>query len=210
MTYAIVFLISYLIGNINPAILVTKIRRGIDIRDINSKNAGSSNVTMTVGYRWGIFVGLADIFKGFLPVLIIRFIFPEQDGMWFLSGFGIILGHVYPVIYKFRGGKGSATFGGVLFATAPLYAFILLIVYFTILYITDYIAISTLVATIATPIVLYALDYELLSIILMILFAIISFKKHYTNYKRIWNRQEVGIRKFHRHKDEIRVKEKAK
>ena len=206
MTYLIVFIISYLVGNINPAILVGKMTKGIDIRELNSKNAGTSNVTMTIGYRWGIFVGILDILKGLLPVLIVRLVFPENDVLWFLSGFGAIMGHVYPIFYRFKGGKGSATFGGVLFATVPLFAFIMLILYFVVLYITDYIALSTLFAIIVTPIALYVMDFHFESVLIMTAFSIVSFKKHYPNYKRIYKKEEVGIRKFNKNKDQIRAK----
>ena len=205
MIYAVVFILSYLIGNINPAIHVAKWRRGVDIRKVNSLNAGTSNVAMTVGYRWGITVGLLDIFKGLLPVLIVRLLSPGNDILWFLSGLAVILGHVYPAFHGFKGGKGSATFGGVLFATMPLFAFVLLIVYFLIMYVTDYIALSTLFATIVTPIAMYFFDFHWISICLMLVFTVISFKKHYVNYRRILKGDEVGIRKFNRNKDKIRV-----
>ena len=210
MIYALVFLASYFVGHINPAILVSKWRRGIDIREINSKNAGTSNVTMTIGYRWGIFVGIMDILKGLIPVLIVRIFYPENDILWFVSGLGAIIGHVYPILYGFKGGKGTATFGGVLFATVPLYALILLIVFIIVLYITDYIALSTLVAIVVTPFAIYFMGFSYQSVILMTIFSTISFRKHYVNFVRIVKKEEVGIRKFHRHKDEIRVEKNAK
>lgn len=205
MIYVVFFVVAYMIGNINPAILIGKWRRGIDIRDINSKNAGTSNVTMTIGWRWGMFVLFLDIMKGFLPVIVVRLIYPNDDVSWFVTGFGAILGHIYPVFYRFKGGKGSATFGGVLFATVPVYGFVMLIVYAGIMWITDYIALSTLTVSILTPIFLYIIDMHLYSVLLMVLFAIISFIKHAENYKRILKKDEVGIRKFSRNKDKIRV-----
>ncbi|QMS84394.1 glycerol-3-phosphate 1-O-acyltransferase PlsY [Candidatus Xianfuyuplasma coldseepsis] len=205
MIYALLFLASYLVGHINPAILVSRWRRGIDIREINSKNAGTSNVTMTIGYRWGIFVLLMDILKGLVPALIVRLVYPENDILWFVSGLGAILGHIYPVLYQFKGGKGTATFGGVLFATVPLYAVGLLLLFALVLYLTDYIALSTLVAIVLTPIVLYLMGFHWISVLLMLVFSFISFSKHFENYRRIWNKEEVGLRKFHRNKDQIRV-----
>lgn len=208
MTYIALFIIGYMIGHINPAMLVGKYRRGIDIRQVNSKNAGTSNVTMTVGYRWGMVVLFLDILKGFLPAFIVRLIYPDNDILWFTIGLGTIIGHIYPVLYGFRGGKGSATFGGVLFATVPLYGFILLLVYIAVLYITDYIALSTLVAIVVTPIYLLIMNFHYISVILMLIFSIISFQKHWENFYRIYKKEEVGFRKFNKHKDQIRVKNK--
>lgn len=205
MNYVIIILVSYLIGNINPAILVSKHTKGIDIREINSKNAGTSNVTMTIGYRWGLFVAIMDILKGLIPVLIVRLIFPDNNILWFLSGASAIMGHIFPYYYNFKGGKGTATFGGVLIATMPLFALIMFILFFLILYITDYIALSTLAAIIITPFAMSVYDYHLYSILIMLFFATVSFYKHLENYKRILNKKEVGIRKFNRNKDKIRV-----
>ncbi len=210
MNYVFVIVLSYLIGNINPAIIVSKRTKGIDIRKINSKNAGTSNVTMSIGYRWGIFVGIMDILKGIVPVVIVRMIYPTMDVMWFLSGFSVIMGHIFPYYYNFKGGKGTATFGGVLIATMPLFAAVMFFVFFLILYITDYIALSTLAAIIITPIVMMYYHFDIVSIGVMSLFSLVSFYKHLENYKRIIARREVGIRKFNRNKDRIRVKEAEK
>lgn len=209
MEYILVFVISYLIGNISPAIIVGKKIKGVDIREINSKNAGTSNITMSIGYRWGLFVGITDILKGFIPVMIIKYLFPDNDILWFLGGLAVIVGHVYPVFYKFKAGKGTATFGGVLFAVAPLYAFGLLISFFLILLITDYIALSTLFAIIVTPIALLFMDFSYISVLLMIVYSFISFIKHYINFKRIINKEELGLRRFKKLKRERDNKEKG-
>jgi glycerol-3-phosphate acyltransferase PlsY len=209
MDYKIMILIallSYGVGNINPAILIGKLTRGIDIREYNSKNAGTSNVVMTVGYRWGIFSGIIDILKGFIPVLIIRLIFPENDIYWLLGGFSAIMGHIYPLYYKFKGGKGTATFGGVLFAINPLLALGLLIVFIIVLYYTDYIALSTLSAIVITPIAMYFLGFYYMSIFIITIYSLVSFYKHFENYKRIYKGEELGLRRFNRNKDKVRAK----
>lgn len=205
MEYIILFVLAYLIGNISPAIIIGKKTRNIDIRHINSKNAGTSNVTMSIGWRWGMLVLFLDIMKGLLPVLIVRLFYPEQDALWFITGLGAIVGHIYPVFYGFKGGKGSATFGGVLFATVPVYGFIMLAVYVLILFTTDYIALSTLFVSLVTPIFLYVMEMHVYSIVAMTIFAGISFIKHRENYYRILKGEEVGIRKFTKNKDKIRV-----
>jgi glycerol-3-phosphate acyltransferase PlsY len=205
MVYIILFVVAYFVGNINPAIIISKRTKNVDIRHINSKNAGTSNVTMSIGWKWGILVLILDILKGFTPVLIVRLIYPEQDALWFITGLGAIVGHIYPVFHGFKGGKGSATFGGVLFATMTVYGFIMLAVYILILYVTDYIALSTLFVSVFTPIYMILIDMHLYSILAMSIFTVISFIKHAENYRRILKGEEVGIRKFNRNKDKIRV-----
>ena len=206
MWYVLFFVGAYLIGNINPAIIVARKTKNIDIRSINSKNAGTSNAVMTIGWRWGMFVLFMDMLKGFVPALIARLIFPDNDVYWYVAGFGAIIGHIYPVFLGFHGGKGTATFGGVLFATVPVVAAILFVSTALILLISDYIAVATLIVTVATPIILYFLGVETASLIIMIVFVILSFYKHRENYLRLVRGQEVGLRKFYRNKDKIRVK----
>lgn len=204
MEYVFIILLSYLIGNINPAIIVSRRLKGIDIRDINSKNAGTSNVTMSFGARWGIVVLVSDILKGLIPVLIVRIIYPNNDILWFLSGLSVIMGHIFPYYHGFKGGKGTATFGGVLFATMPFYAFIMFFIFIAVLYLTDYIALSTLVAVVVTPFVMYFYDYSAISILFMSLFAFISFYKHLENFKRIVRKKELGISKMGEYKEKLR------
>lgn len=195
MEYALIILLCYVVGSLSPSLIAGKYVKNIDIRDVNSKNAGTSNIAMTLGLRWGVVVGISDILKGLIPVVVLRLMYPEQDVLWVLGGLSAIIGHVYPFYMKFRGGKGTATFGGVMLALAPLTSIVLLILFFAILFITDYIAISTLVMIIITPIILYFLDYSLVSIWLIVLYSCLSFYKHSPNFLRIYRGQEVGLRK---------------
>ncbi len=194
MEYFIVILVCYILGSLSPALITGKTVGKLDIREVNSKNAGTSNVAMTLGLKWGIVVGVSDILKGFIPVIIIRLLFPENDILWVLGGLSAIVGHVYPFYLKFRGGKGTATFGGVLLALTPIVALVLLVLFFAILFLTDYIALSTLFVIIIAPFTLYFSDYHTISIGLIALYSCLSFYKHYPNFKRILRKQEVGLR----------------
>jgi len=198
MEYIIVIISCYLLGSISPAMIAGKKLRNIDIRDVNSKNAGTSNIAMTLGLKWGIAVGVSDILKGLIPVVILRIIFPENDIIWVVGGISAILGHIYPFHMGFKGGKGTATFGGVLLGIAPVFALVLAVVFTIVLFLSDYIAISTLVVLIVSPLGLYFLDFQITSIILISSYSLLSFYKHYPNYKRILLRQEIGLRKAFR------------
>lgn len=194
MSYIIVILISYAIGSMSPARIITHKVLGIDIRDVNSKSAGTSNAVMTLGIKYGALVGFLDLIKGLIPVLIVKLIFPTNDIIWFVSGLGLVLGHIYPIYMGFRGGKGTATFGGVLFAIAPIQTLILVVIFTVLTIVTDYIAVSTLIMISLVPIVMYFDDYSTISIGLVLFFVVLSFYKHYPNIKRIIKRQEVGLK----------------
>jgi len=194
MNYLLVVVLGYLLGTINPAFLISKFKNKIDIRHVNSKNAGTSNMAITFGLKWGILVGILDILKGFLPVFILKFIFPDNDIIWILGGLSAIIGHLYPFYLGFKGGKGTATFGGLVLGIMPIPALILLLLFFVVLFITDYIALATLFVIIVVPIVMFFLDFSYVSIFLILFYSSISFYKHYPNYKRIYLKEELGLK----------------
>ena len=193
----ILFIGAYLLGNINPALMVAKLRKGIDIRNFNSKNAGATNAVMTVGFRWGVVVMILDILKGAIPVIVSRAFFEDQPLIWVLAGFFAILGHVFPLLYKFKGGKGTATYAGLLFGIQPLFGLAVFVLFFVILIITDYIVISTIFSVILVPIYIYFFtDFGIYPVIVMILIALISISKHMENLKRIAEGKELSFRKY--------------
>lgn len=194
MEYFLIILLSYLIGTINPAHLITKHKRKIDIRDVNSKNAGTSNVALTLGLKWGVVVGLLDIFKGLIPVLIVRILFPDNDILWALSGLSAILGHIYPFHMGWKGGKGTATFGGVCFALLPLITVGMFIGFFIVLIVSDYIVIPTILGVVTIPIIMFFTDFSYIAIGLIVVYSSISLYKHLPNIVRLWKRQEVGLK----------------
>ena len=194
MSYIIVIVILYFIGSISPSKIITKKVLGVDIREVNSKSAGTSNAVMTLGVKYGSLVGLLDLIKGLVPVLILRIIFPDNDIIWFVGGLSAVVGHIYPIHMGFHGGKGTATFGGVLLAVAPVYALILIVLFAILTVVLDYIAVSTLIVIILVPIGMYFDDYSYISIVLVILYVFLSFHKHFINFKRIYKREEIGLK----------------
>ena len=168
--------------------------KGIDIREVNSKNAGTSNVFITLGFKYAVIVGLFDIFKGALPVVILRFMYPDNDIIWVVGGVSAIIGHVYPIFQKFRGGKGTATFGGLIFGLTPLYGLILMILFFIIMVKSDFVTIPTILAVIIFPISMFFFDFHLISIGLVSLYSILNIYKHWPNIIRIKNKTEVGLK----------------
>jgi len=194
MEYLIIIVLSYLVGIINPAHLITKYLKKIDIRDVNSKNAGTSNVAMTLGLRYGVFVGLLDILKGVIPVVIVRLIFPDNDILWAVAGISSVLGHVYPIHMGFKGGKGTATFGGVCFGLFPLVSAVLFVLFFIVLILSDYIVVPTILSVILIPIGMIFTNFSRITVTIIAAYAVLSIYKHWPNIVRIYRKQEVGLR----------------
>jgi glycerol-3-phosphate acyltransferase PlsY len=111
--------IGYLLGSIPAAYIVSRLRKGVDIRTIGSRNMGGANVMREIGTHEGVLVGLFDIAKGAGSVLIAQAL--NVSELWvFGAGFGALVGHNFPVFAGFRGGRGAATIIGMFLALAPL------------------------------------------------------------------------------------------
>jgi len=120
-------IIGYLLGSIPTAYIVARLRKGIDIRTVGSRNMGAANVMREIGAREGIFVGLIDIAKGAGAILIAQAL--NISELWvFGAGFAALVGHNFPVFAGFRGGKGSATVIGIFLVLAPLSMLVTLVI----------------------------------------------------------------------------------
>ena len=120
-------IIGYLLGSIPTAYIVARMRKGIDIRNVGSRNMGAANVMREIGTREGIFVGLIDIAKGAGAILIAQTL--NISELWvFGAGFAALVGHNFPVFAGFRGGKGSATVIGIFLVLAPLSMLVTLVI----------------------------------------------------------------------------------
>jgi glycerol-3-phosphate acyltransferase PlsY len=111
-------IIGYLLGSIPTAYIVSRMRKGVDIRNVGSGNMGAANVIRQIGAHEGVFVGLIDIAKGAGAILIAQAL--NVSELWvFGTGFAALVGHNFPVFAGFKGGRGSATIIGILLVLAP-------------------------------------------------------------------------------------------
>jgi len=140
----LVMIIGYSFGCIQSAYAVGKIVGGIDIRNHGTSNAGASNVTTVLGWRYGLFVAIIDILKGFFAVLFINLLYPGNVDLKILAGSMVIIGHVFPVVLGFRGGKGCASFVGALLAINPVFGLLNIAMIIAITLTTNYIALGTI------------------------------------------------------------------
>ncbi|HTM65981.1 MAG TPA: glycerol-3-phosphate 1-O-acyltransferase PlsY, partial [Flavipsychrobacter sp.] len=159
MTIAILIILAYLIGSIPTAVWVSKKIYGIDIREHGSGNAGATNTFRVLGSKAGSAVMLVDMLKGFLAVkLSLLSVFPwysEQiTNLQIFLGLAAVVGHIFPIWADFRGGKGIATLFGMILAIQPLVAVSLVGVFLAMLFLTRYVSLSSISASVAFPLLI--------------------------------------------------------
>lgn len=148
---ALALLASYLVGAIPTSYIVGRLARGIDLREHGSRNLGATNVYRTLGPAFAIPVGLFDMAKGAVPVLLIAPL--ASSSRYFALGCGIVavLGHVYSVFVRFRGGKGVATAAGVMLGLVPLAIVGTLLVWAVLVRLTGYVSLGSIVSAALLP-----------------------------------------------------------
>ena len=189
----IAMLIGYAFGCIQSAYFISKFIGKIDIREHGSGNAGASNITAIMGWKYGFIVGIVDILKGVCAVLIISWIYPANRDLAYIAGISAIIGHIFPFHMKFRGGKGVATLVGVMVGLNwKLGLFFALLVIIPAL-ITDYIVAGSFTTFTALPIVTYTSGYPRAFALSSIALTILCFYLHRHNIQRIINKEELKI-----------------
>ena len=200
------FTAAYLLGSILGSLVVGRLCGGVDIRELGSQNAGGTNALRTQGKVFALWVMLIDVGKGVIPVLLLPALAIPGVGLdaqvsreliTYAVGFGTILGHVYPLWYAFRGGKGGATSAGVLFALAPWLALPAIGIWFAVIVITRYVGLATMsvVVGVSAYIGLTRLPEEYGLFIFSLFAAALILYTHRANIKRMLegseNRTEV-------------------
>jgi glycerol-3-phosphate acyltransferase PlsY len=186
MELGLIILLSYLMGSIPFGFLLTKIFLKKDIREIGSGNIGATNVLRTGNKMIGYITLSLDILKAIVPLLIIKF---NQSEFLFISALSIFLGHVFPLWLKFKGGKGVATYVGMLFCINYILGFIFIFSWFIIFIIFRYSSLSSLIASLTIPIYhFYIIDNN--NYYFFIILFILIFYTHRENVKRLINNTE--------------------
>lgn len=186
----IAFGLGYVLGSVPFGLLLTRLAGLGDVRQIGSGNIGATNVLRTG--RRGLAAGtlLLDAAKGAAAVLVANYCFGPTAAA--IAGFGALLGHIFPVWLKFKGGKGVATFLGVLIAMAWEVAAIFAIVWLAVAAVTRISSLSAIVATVAVPIGAWILGYDQVAVA-SALMAVIILIKHRGNIRRLLAGEEPRI-----------------
>jgi glycerol-3-phosphate acyltransferase PlsY len=158
VTLALWLLTAYLLGAIPTSYLVARWVRGIDLREHGSKSLGATNLYRTLGWRFAVPAGVFDVAKGAVPVLV--FAPRAGDHAWVPVSLGVaaVLGHVYSVFVRFRGGKGVATAAGALLGLAPLPLGISAAVWATVVWATGYVSLGSMLGAAAFPVGVWLLQ----------------------------------------------------
>ena len=186
MDIFLIGIISYMMGSIPFGFILTKIFLNKDIREIGSGNIGATNALRTGNKIIGYSTLILDILKAVIPVLYVKFFFPN---FLYIAALCAFLGHVFPIWLKFKGGKGVATYVGILFTIDIYLGFIFTVSWFVTFFISKYSSLSSLIAAFSIPIYLLILTQFDQVIFFTIMFVLIFFT-HRENIKRLKNKEE--------------------
>lgn len=205
-TYIVVAIIAYLLGSISFSVIISKKMAGFDVREKGSRNAGSTNVLRTVGKKAAIITLICDILKGVVAVLIAVFagkIFKNLDNALLvqLAGIFVIIGHTFPIFFKFKGGKGVATALGVLLIVNWQIGLICLVFALLLIALTRMVSVGSIAAAVLFPVLVLFINQNYLVaessnwsyLIFSIVVAILVIFNHRENLKRIFTGAENKI-----------------
>ena len=187
MDIFLIGIISYLMGSIPFGFILSKIFLKKDIREIGSGNIGATNALRTGNKTIGYSTLVLDVLKAITPIIYIKIFY--QDFLY-IASLCAFLGHVFPVWLKFKGGKGVATYVGILFALNIYFGIIFTISWFITFFISKYSSLSSLVGAVSIPIYLLILAQFDQAIFFTIMFVLIFFT-HRENIKRLKNKEET-------------------
>jgi glycerol-3-phosphate acyltransferase PlsY len=190
-------ILGYLLGSIPFAYIIAKKTKNIDIYSMGSGNPGATNVFRVIGKTAGIFTFIADILKGFIPVYFATFV---CDSLFysFVVALVTVLGHMFTVFLKFKGGKGVATGFGVFLALIFWPSLIAFVVFYLIFMVSGYISLGSICATLVFPSVCYFLGYSREVIIFAFCIVLLIIYKHKENIKRLKDGSENKFKIFKR------------
>jgi acyl phosphate:glycerol-3-phosphate acyltransferase len=189
---ALCLLASYFVGAIPTSYLAGRLFRGIDLREHGSRNLGATNVYRTLGWKYAVPVGLVDIAKGAVPVLVFAPRVSDSQLFALACGVAAIVGHVFSVFVRLRGGKGVATAAGVMLGLAPLALGVALVIWVVVLKLSGYVSLASIAAAAGFPLAVYLLDRPdqpgILWLVALVAAAIIWL--HRANIRRLLNGTE--------------------
>jgi glycerol-3-phosphate acyltransferase PlsY len=186
MDYLVIGIGSYLMGSIPFGLILTKLFLNKDIRKIGSGNIGATNALRTGNKLIGYSTLILDIAKAIIPVIYVKFNYPD---LIYIASLCAFLGHVFPIWLKFKGGKGVATYVGILFSINIILGFIFVASWVLIFLLSKYSSLSSIIGSISVPIYILIAGQINDAIFFAIMFILIFFT-HRENVKRLKNKEE--------------------
>ena len=187
MELFIIGIISYLMGSIPFGLILTKIFLKKDIREIGSGNIGATNALRTGNKLIGYSTLILDVLKAVIPVLYVKINLPDA---LYISALCAFIGHVFPVWLKFKGGKGVATYVGILFSLNIIFGLVFGICWLIIFFISKYSSLASLIGSLSIPVYILILE-GLENVFFYVIMFILIFFTHRENIKRLKNKEET-------------------
>tara|TARA_Y100000768_G_scaffold144170_1_gene107594 strand:- start:117 stop:695 length:579 start_codon:yes stop_codon:yes gene_type:complete len=186
MELILIISVSYIMGSIPFGLILTKIFLKKDIRNVGSGNIGATNVLRTGNKTIGYLTLILDVLKAIIPVLYIKFNFPE---FIYISSLTVFIGHVFPIWLKFSGGKGVATYIGILFSINFILGIVFVTSWLIIFFVSKYSSLGSILSSLAIPVFIflnsnYENEYFFIIMLVLILYT------HRENVKRLINKEE--------------------
>ncbi len=185
MEIIVISILSYLMGSIPFGFILTKIFLKKDIRDIGSGNIGATNTLRTGNKSLGYGTLFLDVIKAVIPVIYVKLNYPDYI---FIASLCAFLGHVFPIWLKFKGGKGVATYVGILFSINLTIGFIFIGVWFFTFLTSKYSSLASLFGSLSIPIYLFFFTSQ--NLVFFSIMFILIFYTHRENVKRLKNKEE--------------------
>lgn len=193
MEYIIAIFVGYLFGCSSMSFYISKIKN-VKLKENGSKNYGASNTLMLIGKRAAILVLIHDVLKSFLAMKLIEFMFEDILYVGVVAGIFAILGHIFPFYLKFDGGKGFASYIGLLLGLNPLFALINIFIILIVSFLSNYIVGGTFYTILFTPLIYGILNKDYITMLIMYIPSIVIFIKHKENIKKILKKEEPLLR----------------
>ena len=196
LIFTISVVLGYLIGSFPTSFIMARALKGVDIRQVGSKNAGATNVLRSVGKLPALITLIVDIVKGiFVVTIVANFFYPYIENLDYdfyrsFLGLAAVCGHIWPIWLRFKGGKGVATTLGVAIGLAPIVLLPSLVIWLVIFFTTHYVSLASILALIAFPVIAIAFSQPLYLVLISAVICSISIFKHRSNITRLLKGQE--------------------
>jgi acyl phosphate:glycerol-3-phosphate acyltransferase len=201
MNEVLLIVLAYLIGSIPTAVIISKVFFGFDIREYGSGNSGATNTYRVLGPKWGTIVMIGDMLKAIVAVKLAFFLPNSFDNDIYLVnmqlglGLAAVVGHIFPIWAEFRGGKGVASLLGMVLGIQPNVALCCVGVFILVLYLTRWVSLSSILASIAFPIFILVIfnEPEKLYRVFALTVAMLVLLTHQKNIGRLINGSESKV-----------------
>lgn len=193
VNYLLIAVTAYLLGCSNMAIYLGKWKK-VDFKKGGSGNPGASNAAILMGWRAGLAVAIHDIGKAWLAVFLTGLLFPQLPAAREIAGIACVLGHIFPFYMRFKGGKGFASYLGMVLALNWKFALIIMAAVVLVTLVADYIVVGTFTTIAVTPIYFGIAAQSMIVALVLLVGSITIFYRHWENIRKIRSGTEIGLR----------------